>query len=83
MLVDTGNCKARLTKMWRQEKKDVNLEMKENQPLLVLLQSEPPIKESHAVVFYYWLCFQSGTSVPGLQPDRAHPGKGEKIWLND
>lgn len=50
-----------------QEKKDVNLEMKENQPLLVLLQSEQPIKESHAAFFYYWLCFQSGTSVPVFQ----------------
>ena len=83
MLADTGNCKARLTKIWWQEKKDVNLEIKkENQPQLVALQGEQPMKGSHTVVFYSWPYFQSSTPVPVFQ-NCAHPGKGGKIWMND
>lgn len=68
MLADTGNCKARLTKIWQQEKKDVNLEIrKENQPQLVALKGEQPMKGSHTVVFYCWLYFQSSTPFPVLQ----------------
>ena len=68
MLADTGNCKARLTKIWWQEKKDVNLEMKkENQPQLVALKGEQPMKGPHTVVFLLLAHFQSSTPVPVLQ----------------
>lgn len=61
-----------------QEKKDVNLEMKENQPLLVLLQSEQPIKESHAAFFLLLALFSEWHISPCVS-DCAHPGKVEKI----